>query len=661
MMRQAKCAAPTSRGASRRSSEDKMSLRSTPRETSDEDTPRKPRLSPRSKRKTDEDTHKTSWKDQLKFRSFIGRRESGPRDRVKELKIVHLGEQPPPPLMREDAVPAEEECRESAMTPRSVPIVPSPEEPHSTPEEQQPRPEEQHPRPEEPEDWDDCNGQDEFEAEEMDYDEEDPFHLEEKVMMVDLTSQIQDLQMRAARERGMSISHMSESSDESRSCSPLPFIYEDEVATTDHNEDDSDSDSDVSPDHSPGPDNHISWNWAEPIPPAPPVALAPAPAPKPNPATSQPPSPTDQQPPPPSHPGQLAAAVKPTYKANMVMLRRPSRPDNPWSWKLPAPDPSAPKINTVIVRRPSRKESLLATKPSGLSPRPPSSKPPKPLSRRPSRLDDSWSLTSSSKTEPRRPSRCDGPLSRPPLPPSSLSKASPVNDENRRRPSRPQDALGSHPVFINPSVDVRQDSEPDPLCRMCLVATAEAWGVCQECDDEATSPPPLQHDEYPPPPPPQPEKPIRPQDRLMRPAPLTTQNSFGTPSVRGRYATASLASNPEANEITPPISPMCRTVHNLVSIPPPPPPTSLSALPTPEVLARLQYFTGPGQRTTFFNNEWPDYYLDSQVVQVKGHESVDSADSVASQEAQGYMQRELSLEEYDGFWGSPVSPGPGWI
>ncbi|KAK7421365.1 hypothetical protein QQX98_002259 [Neonectria punicea] len=632
-----------------------MSLRSAARETSDEETTRKPRSSPRARRKIDEDAttgkhhprkneEKTSWKDQLKFRTFIGRRGSGSRDRARELKIVHLIDRPPPEFVQEEAapVPREEECTESAMTWNSVPAVLAPEEQWAKPE-----------------DWDDYDRPDESEAEDMDPDDEsDPFHLEDKVPSVDLTSQIRDLQIRTQRERGMSISHMSESSDESRPCSPLPFIYEDEVASMhqadneDGNEDDSDSDTDSSPDHSPGHYNHISWNWAEPTPPAPPVALAPAPAPKPNPAMTQPPSPTEQPPPPtppppppPSNqPEQRAAS---TLKADMVMMRRPSRPGNPWSWKLPAPDPSAPKINTVIVRRPSRMENPWTWKPSGLSPAPPrpeNPKPPKPLSRRPSRLDDSWSLTPTpqSRNLPGRPSRSDEPRPRPSLPASPLGRESPLADDDRRRPS-PQDALGSHPVNLNPPIHVRQDSVSDSLCRMCHVGVAEAWEVCRECEDEATSPPPQTHPKY--------------QGGFPRPAPITTQNGFGKPSLRGHYPTASLVSNPEANEITPPISPMSRTVHTVVSIPRPAA-TSLSAMPTPEVLARFQYGGGPGRRTTFYSDEWPDYYLDSQAVQAKGRER---ADSVVSREAQGYMRRELSLEEYDGFWGSPVSPGPGWI
>ncbi|KAH6987802.1 hypothetical protein BKA56DRAFT_577716 [Ilyonectria sp. MPI-CAGE-AT-0026] len=674
MMKQVKIPSPSSRSASRRTSEDKPSLENVPEEQATT-----PNIhSPQTDRKG---SVRISWKKQLKFRSFMGKRSSASsRDsRIRDLKIVHLTDQPVKPLMqimkedREERQRAEE-CRVSTMT-FGMSFNPS-----------------DLVEPEEAENLDDDEYSDGIaeSIDELDLEENDPFHLENRISAT--ITEVTELNLNAVNpgyriNRAMSMSRMSESSsDESRPCSPLPFIEEaDSASDQEENNNNShiknisndminDNSSDVSPGGSPRTDdNHISWNWAEPAQPLEALALAPAPAPKTT-TASRPESNVASKPPP------TASALR----ANMVMLRRPSRPDNPWSWKLPAPDPAAPKINTVIVRRPSRMDNPWTYKPTGHTPAPSLKGSVHSMTRRGSRSDDLSSNASSrrgshdsdqsqsqgmSRSFPRRPSRTDDPWIRP-LHPSPLSKGSQPKKDTRR--PTPGEALNSHPVILRQDspadpVHVRQDSVSDPMCRMCHIGVAEAWGMCQRCDDE-TSPGPTPHHQafssH------QVEKEKEVQGKNNRPPPIVTDK---TSPFRRHQPTVSMTSNPEANEMTPPISPTSsqlsptaitsRTIHTVVTVPPPMSGTSLSALPTPEVLARYQYGvpTAGGKILAkgrpLSNDELADYYFD------KNSESKfrDRNDSVVSREAQGYMTRDVSLEEYDGFWGSPMSPGPGWI
>ncbi|KAH7008468.1 hypothetical protein EDB80DRAFT_437662 [Ilyonectria destructans] len=693
MVKQAKIPSPSPRSTSRRTSEDKPSLQNVPEEqatTPNTHSPQTDRrgseriswkmhLPPQTKQKGSE---RTSWKKQLKFRSFMGKRSSASsRDsRIRDLKIVHLTDQPVKPLMqimkedREERQRAEE-CRVSTMT-FGMSFNPSDLV--------------------EPEEVGNLDDDDEYSdglaesIDELDLEENDPFHLENRISAT--ITEVTELNLDAVNpgyriNRTMSMSRMSESSsDESRPCSPLPFIQEADSASDQEENNNSfninnisndiinDNSSDVSPRGSPRTDdNHISWNWAEPAQSLAGLALAPAPAPK-STTAWRPASNVASKPPP------TASALR----ANMVQLRRPSRPDNPWSWKLPAPDPAAPKINTVIVRRPSRMDNPWTYKSPGHTPTPSLKGSVNSMTRRGSRSDDLSSNASSrrgshdsdqsqspgmNRNFPRRPSRGDDPWIRP-LHPSPLSKESQLK-KDARRPS-PEDALNSHPVNLRQDsladpVHVRQDSVSDPMCRMCHIGVAEAWGVCQRCDDETSPGPTPHHQGFSTQ---QVEKDKRAQGKNNRPPPIVTDK---TSPFHRHQPTVSMTSNPEANEMTPPISPTSsqlsptaitsRTIHTVVTIPPHISGTSLSALPTPEVLARYQYGvpTAGGkvlaQGRPLSNDELADYYFD------KNSESKfrDRNDSVVNREAQGYMTRDVSLEEYDGFWGSPMSPGPGWI
>lgn len=122
------------------------------------------------------------------------------------------------------------------------------------------------------------------------------------------------------------------------------------------------------------------------------------------------------------------------------------------------------------------------------------------------------------------------------------------------------------------------------------------------------------------------------------------------------------------------------------------PPTPSSALPTPEVLKRFQQeieskarteggsmFDDPwnvrpiaeesssfedawnrktsGTESDVYEDDWADYYFDEGNFDTGRRKQA----KVTTPEVQGFMQRELSLDEYDGAFASPVNPGPGWI
>ncbi|KAH7165842.1 hypothetical protein EDB81DRAFT_265330 [Dactylonectria macrodidyma] len=703
------------------------------------------------KRKT---AQRSSWKKQLKFRSFLGKRAS----KIRALKIVHTRDAAPKvdgvdaEVVLEEA-PKQDESRVSTMT---FGITFDPPDLNL----QQPDLNLQQPdKSEEAEPSGDSEYSDGVADSDDDDDDEldsqnDPFHLEDRlsateIISTEIIAQLKELRMNGGpmatyRERNMSMSRMSESSsDESRSCSPLPFIDEVDSLSErddDDNNNDNNNNNTISPDESPkgSNSNHISWNWAEP---PQPLALAPAPVPRttmtltaPAPATAvsmrRPPSSVCPKQPYPTKPLPPPPPAVAALRANVVMMRRPSRPDNPWSWKLPAPDPGAPKLNTVMVRRPSRMENPWTWKPSS-SGRSDLSRPStrssddafskasssrkgsrsdghfsNASSRRGSRPEDQQAYSEQVRNFPRRPSRPDDPWLRPSVPASPLSReAQPVRDPVQAwRPPRPEDALRSHPVDVTNShpvitanshpvasyrpqppaaptplpltalnshpvklpqhavpdtVHVRQDSVSDGMCRMCHIGVAESWGICQKCDED-TSPHSQSFPSQ------QVDKSFTTQGKDNRPPLLLVDNAA---PYRRHNLTGSLSSDPEANEMTPPISPKsCRvlpaapaasTAHTVVIAPPIS--KTVNPMPTPDVLAKYQYGVstvgGVVQRRPLSNDEWADYYFDQNSVE----KMRDRTDSVVSREAQGYMIREVGLEEYDGFWGSPTCPGPGWI
>ncbi|KAH7152095.1 hypothetical protein B0J13DRAFT_255156 [Dactylonectria estremocensis] len=681
---------------------------------------------------------RTSWKKQLKFRSFLGKRAS----KIRALKIVHTRNAPPTvdDVDEQEEVPEAPRQDESRVSTMTFGMVFDPSDLNLQ-------------QPDESDEAGLLSGDSEYSDGVADSDDDElegsPFHLEDRlsateIISTEIIAQLKELRMNGStvstyRERNMSMSRMSESSsDESRSCSPLPFI--DEVDSPSERDEDPVNNS-ISPDESPkgSNSNHISWNWAEP---PQPLALAPAPVPRTTTTTAtlttataaamlRPPSSVCPTKPLPALPPPPAVAA---LRANVVMMRRPSRPDNPWSWKLPPPDPGAPKLNTVIVRRSSRMENPWTWKPSSGSR--------SDLSRQSTRSsDDAYSKTGSSRkgsrsdgrfsnassrrgsrpddqqphsedqmrSFPRRPSRPDDPWLRPSVPASPLSReAQAVRDSAPAwRPPRPEDALCSHPLTVTNShpvviansqpvatyrpyppaaptplpltalnalnshpvnlrkdavpdtVHVRQDSVSDAMCRVCHIGVAESWGICQKCDED-TSPHSQSFPSQ------QVDKNFTVHGKKSPPPPILVDNAA---PYRRHNLTGSLSSDPEVNEMTPPISPTSTrvlpaapatgTMHTVVVAPPLS--KTMNPMPTPEVLAKYQYGVsavgGVVQRRPLSNDEWADYYFD----QVSESQMRDRTDSVVSREAQGYMVRELSLEEYDGFWGSPTCPGPGWI
>ncbi|KAM0434108.1 hypothetical protein ACHAPT_004053 [Fusarium lateritium] len=270
-----------------------------------------------------------------------------------------------------------------------------------------------------------------------------------------------------------------------------------------------------------------------------------------------------------------------------------------------------------------------------------------------------------------------------------------------RRPSRAvHDALSSHPVHshLPPiNVHIRQDSSSDLLCRVCHVGLAENSGACSTCGEEysaPTSPSQSHHDlpganfsrlQY---------KQPQPIKKYNRPPPLIPQSLDTIASLH--RPSASLTSDPEANQLSPPPSPRSPSsathpTQKVLTVPEAPL-TPLSALPTPEVLKRFQQeiegrakteggslFDDPwtvrtiaeesgsfedacasktaGPESDVYEDDWADYYFDEGNFDAGRRKQV----KVTTPEVQGFMQRELSLDEYDGAFASPVNPGPGWI
>ncbi|KAF4963531.1 hypothetical protein FSARC_8468 [Fusarium sarcochroum] len=233
-----------------------------------------------------------------------------------------------------------------------------------------------------------------------------------------------------------------------------------------------------------------------------------------------------------------------------------------------------------------------------------------------------------------------------------------------RRPSKPvPDALSSNPVNSSAptQVHVRQDSVSDPMCRLCHSGIAEKSGVCSSCDNESTPATPVEispnfsrlH-----------QKPT--VKRYNRPPPLIPQSLDGIASLH--RPSASLTSDPEANQPSPPPSPRSpgSSTGETVRTPatgPSVPPTPMSALSTPEVFKRFQEevelrakaddspaFDDPwmikskNPDVDVYADDWADYYFDEQNF-TPGDEN-DKTQGIAP-----------SVHEFP----SPVNPGPGWI
>ncbi|KAJ4255405.1 hypothetical protein NW762_009400 [Fusarium torreyae] len=235
-----------------------------------------------------------------------------------------------------------------------------------------------------------------------------------------------------------------------------------------------------------------------------------------------------------------------------------------------------------------------------------------------------------------------------------------------RRPSKPvPDALNSNPVNSSaptPQVHVRQDSVSDPMCRACHNGIAEKSGLCSSCDNESTPATPveispnfsrLQHNPT-----------IK---RYNRPPPLIPQSLDGI--ARLHRPSASLTSDPEANQLSPPPSPRSTgsSAGETLKTPttgPSVPPTPMSALSTPEVFKRFQEevemrakaddspaFDDPwiikpkGREADVYEDDWADYYFDEQNFNPNG----------GNETTQGPAP-DVVVE-----FPSPVNPGPGWI
>ncbi|KAF4976063.1 hypothetical protein FZEAL_7241 [Fusarium zealandicum] len=228
------------------------------------------------------------------------------------------------------------------------------------------------------------------------------------------------------------------------------------------------------------------------------------------------------------------------------------------------------------------------------------------------------------------------------------------------RRSRAPESPGFHPVQVH----VRQDSS-DPLCRVCHVGIAESTGICSSCGDEysaPTSPAELHHDlvgnnsfprhllNLP-----------SASKKLHRPPPLVPQSLNSITSLHR-------PSDQEANQPSPPPSPLsaCGALHTVMTVPVNAPPTPISMLSTPDVFQHfpehMHYRTdttadAPGGDDVY-GDGWAEYYFDEQNF---SSTKPRGAKELMSPDVQGFMQRELTLEEFDGALASPVNPGPGWI
>ncbi|KPA43057.1 hypothetical protein FLAG1_04034 [Fusarium langsethiae] len=248
-------------------------------------------------------------------------------------------------------------------------------------------------------------------------------------------------------------------------------------------------------------------------------------------------------------------------------------------------------------------------------------------------------------------------------------------DSQRRRPSvhtivvrRPStkphaDALSSHPTHSSTAaqVHVRQDSVSDPMCRVCHNGIAERSGTCSICDNDSMTATPVETSlnfsrlHY---------KPT--VKKYNRPPPLVSQSLNGITKLH--RPTASLTSDPEANQISPPASPGSRSsstaeTDKSLATGPSVPPTPMSALSTPEVFKRFkeevenraQADDGPAfddpwmakpktPEDDVYEDDWADYYFDEQNFNVGPDKQ---PESMAAPNLH--------------FVASPVCPGPGWI
>lgn len=623
-----------------------------------------------------------------KFRAFKGKRGSESKDRPRELVIVHTTHDELPlksPMRHDTSRPDDDESRRFILRTESDVSLRDRELQQTW----QDYTREVLPRP-----FDGPNGIEDSEDLESE-DSDNPWILEDRLSAATaLTTNMMDMHVQGVNHQvdnappERSLSRMSSSTTESDASSLQSFLGETELNLNDDSDTESNEEIEASPDESPRTGvHHNSWNWAVPI--QQPSALAPAPPPRPMTVSSRPASPFSEP------RAAVATASAAPLRANMVMMRRPSRPDNPWTWKLPAPDPSAPKINTVMVRRPSHAQ----WNPNSAAPSPNLSKPNTVSSRRDTKTEEGIDVPSApARSFSRRPSRADEPAFRPPVPPvPPVPPTSSLVRDMLRRPSRPDEALCSHPVRV------RQDSVPDTPCRMCHSSVAEAWGVCRECEEELT-PASLSTKYWSQA---STEKYHRLARKGSRPPPIQTHqggrarnyscasmasysssvaSSINTPTT-GSLSTSlstpmtgsfpasfnrlppnvqSIIAETEINERSPPISPTCRMACIEIAIPPTST-TSLSGMPTPDLLAQYQLGTDnkfteqqPSSLRMRADMHNGDYYFDAENFEAAKNRPRTKS-SVTQEQAQGFMAREVALEEYDGIWGDPLSPGPGWI
>ncbi|KAM0347937.1 hypothetical protein ACHAPU_004436 [Fusarium lateritium] len=234
-----------------------------------------------------------------------------------------------------------------------------------------------------------------------------------------------------------------------------------------------------------------------------------------------------------------------------------------------------------------------------------------------------------------------------------------------RRPSKVTvDGLTSHPVRspTPTQVHVRQDSASDPMCRMCHNGIAEKSGLCSSCDNDSMPASPVE---------------ISPNfsrlyhkptvKRYNRPPPLIPQSLDSIAKLH--RPSASLTSDPETNQSSPPTSPTypcsspAETIQTVTSGPSVPP-TPMSALSTPEVFKQFKdeiesraqaddspAFDDPWMMKSaspgadVYEDDWADYYFDEQNFNPgKGQRAMDGPVLKVQAATPG-----------------PVCPGPGWI
>ncbi|KAI5461493.1 hypothetical protein BGZ63DRAFT_424377 [Mariannaea sp. PMI_226] len=681
---------PASLAGPRSSSEAKPSHSPTTDDTSRADTASFEMLTPEkrcdlasspptpSKLKSDD---RFRWKEQLMFRAFKSRRrsQSQSKDDIKKYNIVHTTHDGLPKSATVDNVALSNDRNSRAIISRTGSDA-SMRERRIQQASQENFREPQHI-------YTSVEGLRDFEDAEHTENEEDPWHLQARLSTATaMTEKMMDMHLHTPHSRsGTALGRMTDSTLDSETSSLQSFLGETQVEQGDVSDADSISAVERSSDESlPADIEHNSWNWA--VPEREPCALAPAPPPRPR-TLSQSTFASPSSP-------QLAAATNATapstpMRANLVSMRRPSRADNPWSWKLPVPDPSVPKINTVMVRRPSQPLKSKAPPPLNRS------KSFTPTIQRSSHFHDNDEKSPLTWSSPRRSSRLEEPVRRPSLIQSPHLR-------NSRRPSGPDEALGSHPVRM------RQSSTAEIPCRMCHFRLAEAWGICQKCEEEVTpaaSSPKSQHltpcevwhraarngTHLPP------LQTHQPRDRKFSSASMTSWSSsvasslhsptmgtigasLNTPMTDSLHSSwnrfpptaQSMIPETEMTKASPSVSPTCRIIQPEIILPPiadtPPP-----IIPTADLSIRY----GLGKRIANEslrpqsiaddhngddrNGAWDAYYFDPKNFETTRDRPRTKPAATRDQSQSSNKKQEVALGDYDRSWVNPSTPGPGWI